>query len=42
MTQTPNQSEIILYTSSDGLVKIDTIFQNETIWLKQVDKWDNF
>lgn len=30
-----NQSEIILYKTEDGAVKIDTIFQNETIWLSQ-------
>ncbi len=28
-------SEIILYKTEDGAVKIDTIFQNETIWLTQ-------
>jgi len=31
----PNQSEIVLYTTMDGKIKIDTIFQNETIWLTQ-------
>ncbi|MBN2738966.1 MAG: hypothetical protein JXR70_18440 [Spirochaetales bacterium] len=30
-----NQSDIILYKTEDGTVKIDTIFQNETIWLTQ-------
>ena len=30
-----NQSEIILYKTEDGAIKIDTIFQNETIWLSQ-------
>jgi len=30
-----NHSEIILYKTEDGAVKIDTIFQNETIWLTQ-------
>ncbi|MBW1745232.1 MAG: virulence RhuM family protein, partial [Deltaproteobacteria bacterium] len=35
MTQPPNQSEIVLYTTADGTVKIDTIFQDETIWLTQ-------
>jgi hypothetical protein len=34
MTQS-NQSEIILYTTPDGTIKIDTIFQDETIWLTQ-------
>lgn len=32
----PNRaSEIVLYTTADGKVKIDTIFQHETIWLTQ-------
>ena len=35
MTQSSNQSEIVLYTTADGKVKIDTIFQDETIWLPQ-------
>lgn len=35
MAQPLNQSEIILYKTDDGTVKIDTIFQNETIWLTQ-------
>ncbi len=35
MIQSPNQSEIILYTTTDGTVKIDTIFLDETIWLPQ-------
>ena len=30
-----NQSQIILYTTPDGDVKIDTILQDETIWLTQ-------
>lgn len=30
-----NQSEIILYTTPEGEVKIDTVFLNETIWLTQ-------
>ena len=33
MNKQPKQSEIVLYTTTDGKVKIDTIFQNETIWL---------
>ena len=28
-------SEIILYKTGDGVVKIDTILQNEIIWLTQ-------
>lgn len=35
MIQSSNQSEIVLYTTTDGKVKIETIFQNETIWLTQ-------
>ena len=35
MNKQPNQSEIVLYTTTDGKIKIDTIFQNETIWLTQ-------
>ncbi len=35
MTQPSNQSEIILYTTEDGAVKIDTVFHDETIWLTQ-------
>lgn len=35
MTSSPNQSEIILYTTPDGTIKIDTICQDETIWLTQ-------
>ena len=35
MIKQQNQSEIVLYTTPDGIVKIDTIFQNETIWLTQ-------
>lgn len=30
-----NQSQIILYTTPDGTVKIDTVFHDETIWLTQ-------
>ena len=29
------QTEIVLYQTDDGQVKIDTVFQNETIWLTQ-------
>ncbi len=35
MKKESNQSEIILYKTEDGSIKIDTIFQNETIWLTQ-------
>ncbi len=33
--QQNNQSEIVLYTTTDGTVKIDTVFRDETIWLTQ-------
>ncbi|MCF8083687.1 MAG: virulence RhuM family protein [Deltaproteobacteria bacterium] len=35
MTPESNKSEIILYEASDGTVKIDTVFRDETIWLTQ-------
>ncbi len=35
MKQIPGRSEILLYKTEDGLIKIDTVFQNETIWLTQ-------
>ena len=33
MKSNSKHSEIVLYTTSDGAVKIDTLFQEETIWL---------
>ena len=30
------QSQIVLYTTPDGDIKIDTILRNETIWLPQI------
>jgi len=30
-----NESQIVLYTTPDGEIKIDTILRNETIWLPQ-------
>ncbi len=30
-----NQSQIVLHTTPEGDIKIDTILQNETIWLTQ-------
>jgi hypothetical protein len=35
MKKEPNRSEIILYKTEDGAIKIDTIFQDENIWLTQ-------
>ena len=32
----PNHSsEMVLYTTADGEIRIDTVFQNETLWLTQ-------
>ena len=33
---------IVLYTTPDGTIKIDTVFQNETIWLTQAKMADLF
>jgi hypothetical protein len=30
-----NNSEIVLYQSADGAIKIDVILENETVWLTQ-------
>ena len=35
MTIQSNQSEIVLYKTEDGMVKVETVFQDETIWLTQ-------
>ena len=35
MVSNQNNTEIILYTTPEGNIKIDTVFQNETIWLTQ-------
>lgn len=32
---TPNNSDFILYTSSDGEVRVDVFVNNETVWLTQ-------
>jgi hypothetical protein len=42
MNEETNQSEIILYKTDDGRIKVDTIFQNETIWLTQVQMGELF
>ena len=31
----PIQDEIVLYQSEDGNVKVDVLFQDETVWLTQ-------
>ncbi|SHN94259.1 hypothetical protein [bacterium endosymbiont of Bathymodiolus sp. 5 South] len=35
MTPASSSSEIVLYTTPDGTVKIDTVFQDEIIWMTQ-------
>jgi len=35
VTKPTNQSEIVLYTTADGKVKVETIFFQDTIWLSQ-------
>lgn len=42
MKEKNNQSEIILYKTEDGRIKVDTIFQNETIWLIQAQMSELF
>ena len=32
---TPKQSEFLLYTGSDGEIRIDVLLQDETVWLTQ-------
>jgi hypothetical protein len=42
MKSQANKSEIILYQTSDGTVRIDTVFRGETIWLSQAKMADLF
>lgn len=35
MKQQAEKSEIVLYQTEDGKIKIDTVFQDDTIWLTQ-------
>ena len=35
MENTPQFNDILLYTTSDGNVKIEVFFENETFWLSQ-------
>src|SRR5690606_13420542 len=35
MNEPTNNSDFILYTSSDGEVKVDVFLQDETVWLTQ-------
>jgi len=36
------QSQIVLYVTPDGEIKIDTILRNETIWLTQASMAELF
>ena len=42
MKEKNNQSEIILYKTDDGRIKVDTVFQSETIWLTQAQMSELF
>ena len=33
--ETPPKGEIVIYTSADGKISLDTKLENETIWLTQ-------
>ncbi len=35
MTPTPGKSELVLYKTADGTIRIDAFFQDETLWLTQ-------
>ncbi len=37
-----NNSEIILYTTSDGQVKVEVVLRDETVWLTQKAMGDMF
>ncbi len=42
MKEKNNQSEIILYQTDDGRIKVDAVIQNETIWLTQAQMSELF
>lgn len=42
MTRPSDTSEIVLYQTEDGKIKIDTVFQDETIWLTQAQMGELF
>ena len=42
MKEKNKQSEIILYKTEDGRIKVDTVFQDETIWMTQAQMSDLF
>ena len=35
------KSNIIIYTTEDGLSKIETTFDGDTVWLS-IDQWQNY
>ena len=35
MSNVPSKSQLLIYQSDDGTIKIDVRFENETVWLKQ-------
>jgi len=40
-----SNDEILIYQSQDGIIKIDVLFENETVWLNQNQfnciRWQN-
>ena len=39
---TKQQSDFLLYTSTDGKIKVDAVLQDENIWLTQKAMWELF
>ena len=35
MSDGPSKSQLLIYQSDDGTIKIDVRFENETVWLTQ-------
>jgi len=35
MSNVPSKSQLLIYQSDDGTIKIDVRFENETVWLTQ-------
>ena len=33
MSDVPSKSQLLIYQSDDGTIKIDVRFENETVWL---------
>ncbi len=42
MTDMENRSEIIIYQTDDGLTKIETRLEDETVWLTQAQMAELF